>query len=83
MTQIPKGEEINSSFFFGQKRINVQNKSVLKMFSNGQDDQKGKDIMLLYASLEPFCSLSKKEPIYLVYICITFSLDIMYTTVLE
>ena len=61
MTQIPKGEEINSSPFFGQKRINVQNKSVLKMFSNGQDDQKGKDIMPLYASLEPFVHCPKRS----------------------
>ena len=28
------------------------------------------------------CSLSKKEPIYLVYICITFSLEIMYIGIL-
>ena len=61
MTQIPKGEEINSSPFFGQKRINVQNKSVLKMFSNGQDDQKGKDIILLYDSLEPFVHCPKRS----------------------
>ena len=74
----PQGRRDQQQPFFWTKKDKRTEQKCAKNVLKWPRWSKGKGHNATLCFSWALCSLSKKEPIYLVYICITFSLEIMY-----
>ena len=78
----PQGRRDQQQPFFWTKKDKRTEQKCAKNVLKWPRWSKGKGHNATLCFSWALCSLSKNEPIYLVYICITFSLEIMYIGIL-